>query len=221
MEEKRNTEAVAENEKKRSSKLKIELIIIISVMVALLLVAAPILVSCLGGAADEGEEFPPVDPSELEDTKEEDFDIMEYDEYLSLNRVVMLENRGMGTSVSIDESTYKNYDPAIELVYEMLNILIAGDYKAYNAIVSEDEGHFEWFSQQQIYDISMYEKSATEVEGKKGSYTEYVIVLTYKIHENNGSYRNNITSDSARPQYIVINDSTGKLMIMDIIDTRS
>ena len=218
MEEQKIPEVAVENEKK-TPKIKIELIIIISAIVAVLLIACPIVIGLLT-PKPEGETFPPVDPSLLEDTKEEGFDIMEYEEYTSLNRVVMLENKGMGTSISIDDSTYKNYDPAIELVYEMLNILIAGDFEAYNAMVSEEAGRFEWFSQQQIYDITMYEKSVEEIEGKRGSYTEYVIVLKYKIHENNGSYRNNITSDSARPQYIVINDSTGKLMIMDIIDTR-
>ena len=147
MEEQKIPEVAVENEKK-PPKIKIKLIIIISAIVAVLLIVCPILIGLLT-PKPEGETFPPVDPSLLEDTKEEGFDIMEYEEYTSLNRVVMLENKGMGTSISIDDSTYKNYDPAIELVYEMLNILIAGDFEAYNAMVSEEAGRFEWFSQQQ------------------------------------------------------------------------
>ena len=207
----------------RNSKKK--LIIIIAGLLAALAVClfcAIVLSGGFGGLLGDQEknEFPPLDPDSFEETKDEKFDIMEYDEYLALNRTVILQNKDNGTMLSIDDATYKNYGKAVEMVYVMLESLIAGDVDGYNSLVSEDAGRYEWFSQQQIYDVTIWEKSKTVMETDNGNYTEYVIVLKYKIHENNGSYRNNIASDSARPQYIVINDSTGKLMVMDIIDTR-
>lgn len=207
-----------ESKKNKSSQKYIKTVIILVAVSVVLIILCTDRIG-LFTREEERIEFPPVDPSKLEDTKEEDFDIMEYEEYTDLNRVVMLEIKDMNMSIGIDEKDSQKYGDGIELVYKMLNILIAGDYEAYNAMVSEDVGHYEWFSQQQIYDITMREHSKAEKEGKNGSYTEYVIKLKYRIHENNGSYRNNITPDSSRPQYIVINDSTGKFMIMDIIDT--
>ena len=201
-----------------SSRKNIKISIII-VGVAIALIAALALLWGFLGQKEDKLEFPPVDPSLLEDTKEEDFDIMEYDEYLALNRNVVFQNEGNGTSISINDQSYKNYGEAVELVYKMLRTLIEGDYEKYNSMVSGKAEKYEWFSQQQIYDVVMKEVKVEELEGKNGSYTEYVIKLKYKIHENNGSYRNNIVPDASRPQYIVINDSTGKLMIMDIIDT--
>ena len=207
-----------DSKKTQSSHKYIKTVIILVAVSVVLIILSTVLIGLFTGEEEE-REFPPVDPSKLEETKEEDFDIMEYDEYLDLDRSVMLEVKGMNMSISIDENDSRKYGEGIELVYKMLSILIEGDYEAYNAMVSEDVGHYEWFSQQQIYDIAMYEYSKEEKEGKSGSYTEYVIKLKYRIHENNGSYRNNITPDSSRPQYIVINDSTGRFMIMDIIDT--
>ena len=62
--------------------------------------------------------------------------------------------------------------------------------------------------------ITKYSESTKQSE--TGSYSEYVYVVEYKIHENNGTYRKDIESDANRPQYFVINDSTGELLIMDI-----
>ena len=206
-----------------NSKKKLMMIIIVGLISALAVCGfcAVVLSDGLGDflSREEKIEFPPLDPDSFAETKGENFDIMEYDEYLSLDRTVTLENKDNGSTLTLEDSTYKNYGKGVALVYEMLDALIAGDVVAYNSMVSEEAGHYEWFSQQQIYKVSIWEKSKTEIETKNGNYTEYVIVLKYMIHENNGSYRNNIASDSARPQYIVINDSTGKLMVMDIIDT--
>ena len=47
-------------------------------------------------------------------------------------------------------------------------------------------------------------------------YTEYVLIVEYKIHENNGSFRKDIESDASRPQYFVINNSTGEFKVMNI-----
>ena len=51
-------------------------------------------------------------------------------------------------------------------------------------------------------------------------YTEYVMMVEYKIHENNGSFRKDVESDASKPQYFVINSSTGELLVMDIVPVR-
>ena len=205
-------------ETEKVKKTKKTIIIAAAGCVLLLAVCALLIVYFSGGfGEDEENPFPPLPPESFEDTKPEDFDIMEYDEYLGLNRYVKYQKDNV--TVIIDDESYTRQGEAVELVYEMIQYLIAGDVKNYNALLGDDSDKKEWFSQQQIYDISIIDGGRVEKEGRYGKYTEYVVTLKYKIHENNGSYRNNLHSDASRPQYIVINDSTGELLIMDIIDT--
>ncbi len=201
-------------------KSKKKLIIIIGAGIGLLLIIA-VITAALGSELFEGDNskpYPPLDPSLLADTKDEDFDIFEYKEYLQYNRVVMLTDKNTGVTESIDDETYKNHGEAVALIYEMLQAIIRGDSEEYNSMVLSSEGHYESFTQQQLYDMRITREGQTTMQGKNGTYTEYVFTLEYKIHENNGTFKNNLLPDYARPHKIVINDSTGELLVMDIIE---
>ena len=201
-------------------KSKKKLIIIIGVGIGLLLLIA-VLTAALNLDIFNGETskpYPPLDPSLLADTKDEDFDIFEYKEYLKYNRVVMLTDKNTGVTESIDDETYKNHGEAVALIYEMLQAIIHGDSETYNSMVAASEGHYESFTQQQLYDMRITRESQTTIQGKNGTYTEYVFTLEYKIHENNGTFKNNLLPDYARPHKLVINDSTGELLVMDIVE---
>ena len=157
-----------------------------------------------------------VDPSKLADTKEEDFDILEYEEYLKYDRTIQYCYTS-GVQVSVNDKTLSNYDASFALIYNLIGTLIAGDSDAYNELVHEDVGHFDSFTQQQVYDVVITKYSESAKQSETGStYAEFVYVVEYKIHENNGTYRKDIESDACRAQYFVINDSTGELLIMDI-----
>lgn len=199
---------------------KKKLIIIIS-LALLVLAAVSVLIFTLGQKEEETPErtpFPPLLPSQLYDTKEEDFDIMEYDKYLNRDRLIMLYDAQSGVGTSLNDKNYKNQGEGAALLYKMIGAIIAGDSDTYNSLVDESVGHYESFTQQQLYDIRITKESQTDIEGESGNYTEYVFTLEYKIQENNGSFKNNLLSDTARPHKIVINDSTGKLLVMDIIE---
>ena len=199
---------------------KKKLIIIIS-LALLVLAAVSVLIFTLGQKEEETPErtpFPPLLPSQLYDTKEEDFDIMEYDKYLNRDRLIMLYDAQSGVGTSLNDKNYKNQGEGAALLYKMIGAIIAGDSDTYKSLVDESVGHYESFTQQQLYDIKITKESQTDIEGESGNYTEYVFTLEYKIQENNGSFKNNLLSDTARPHKIVINDSTGKLLIMDIIE---
>ena len=194
-------------------------IIIISVFAAslvLLLICSliPGLLKNDNGGKPDREEYT-VDPSKLADTKEEDFDILEYEEYLKYDRTIQYCYTA-GVQVSVNDKTLSSYDASFRLIYELIGTLIAGDSDAYNELVHEDVGHFDSFTQQQVYDVVITKYSESSKQSETGSYSEYVYVVEYKIHENNGTYRKDIESDANRPQYFVINDSTGELLIMDI-----
>ena len=207
-----------EIEQRKKKKTKIIIIVVFAVSALLLAVfsLAPGLLE--GGNTVERETLATIAPEKLHDTKEEDFDIMEYEEYLKYDRTVYLDDKLTGVRISIDESTKGSYGQGLEHLYELIKVIIDGDSETYNSMVSESVGHYEYFTQQQIYDIVITKHSTADMEENGKSYTEYVFLLEYKIHENNGSFRNTVESDSSRPQYIVINDSTGELLVMDIID---
>ncbi|MBQ8408391.1 MAG: hypothetical protein IJY39_05945 [Clostridia bacterium] len=184
---------------------------------ALLLICTSI-PGLLDNGGVERETVPPVDPEKLWETKEEGFDIMEYEEYLKYDRAIYLYDPRTGVTVGVDDETSGQNGEGFKLIYELLNAIIAGDSDTYNSLVHESVGHFDSFTQQQLYDITVTKESESKKEGAGGTYTEYVLKVEYKIHENNGSFRDTVEPDASRPQYFVINDSTGELLVMDIID---
>lgn len=196
------------------------LIIIIAACVALI-IAVVIALAVLSGidfGKESGSAYPPLDPSELAETKEEGFDILEYDEYLEMNRTVMLKDKNSGVSQSIDDSNYKNQGEGVAILYELLQAIIDGDAEAYNSMVTKEVGHYESFTQQQLYDMVITRVSQETVQDKNGSYHQYVFTLEYKIRENNGSFKNNLSSDTSRPVTVVVNNSSGKLKIVEIAE---
>lgn len=204
-------------EKHRRTKAIIIACFVGSLVLLLVCTAIPGLLNG-GSVSREEETLAPVDPSKLCDTKEEDFDIMEYEGYLKYDRNVYLDDPRTGVRVSVDEASVEQNGEAFALIYHLLQAVIAGDSETYNSLVSQDVGHYESFTQQQLYDIVITKRSETQLEGKSGTYKEYVLMVEYKIHENNGTFRNTVVPDASRPQYYVINDSTGTLLVMDIID---
>ena len=209
------------NEKivKRKDPGKMVKIIIASMIGALVLLALLVwLLESVAGDGGERETLPPVDPLKLHETKEEDFDIMEYDEYLDLDRNVYLNDKHSGVVQSITEEDCDNHGAPTGVLYRVLMAIRAGDHAEYNNYMGQKFLKKDSFTQQQIYDIEISPYSSGTVKDDGGAYNEYVFKVTYRIHENNGTYRNTIESDVSRPQYFIINDSTGKLLVMDIVE---
>lgn len=217
--------SVMEKEKKILSPAekhrRTKIIIIASFIGALVLLFVCMAVPGLLYEGDEGKEretVPPVDPEKLCETKEEGFDIMEYEGYLRYDRTVYLEDPRTGVTIGVYDEIAGQYGAGFELIYHLIDAVIAGDSEEYNALVHESVGHYDSFTQQQLYDIKVTKYSESKKEGANGIYTEYVLTVEYKIHENNGTFRNTVEPDATRPQYFVVNDSTGELLVMDIID---
>lgn len=192
---------------------KTKRIVLIAIAAALVLVfIAAFIPGLFYDDGSEYREYEPVDPSELYETKDEDFDIMEYEEYLSFDRnIYFLEgNEENYTKNAITFSDAEELGEDIALAYELLECIIYGDYDGYNAIVSDNLAK-ESFTQQQLYDMTLKRDKAND------GY-EYAVRVEYKIHENNGSYRNNILPDSSRYQIYCMKRVDGVLMIVDILE---
>jgi hypothetical protein len=208
-------EIIEATDAKKGQKKKI--ITAFAVTGALLLVCALIVGGLrIFGNKAEDKTVATVDPMKLADTKEEGFDIMEYDEYLGYNRNIYLRENGVEMSISESDST--NHGDGFEVMYQVIRSINEGDSRAYNALMGDEKLHKPDFTQQQIYGIQIQTYSKKTMVGKNNlEYIEYVYKVKYKIHENNGTYRNDILSDASRDQYFVINDSSGEMLVMDII----
>ena len=211
-----NTAKKEAGKNKFASKIIAASIILVSTLL-LIVVLGTVIANLTNKGADEEIT---VDPSNLAETKEEGFDIMEYDEYLNLNRVIMFSDKNSGVAYSVDESNYKGVGADVELVYELINAVISGDSNTYNSFINDESKHIDGFTQQQIYDVEISRQSEEFINNEGKIYTEYVVIVNYKIHENNGTFRKDIESDVSRPQYLVINNSTGEFKIMDIAYVR-
>lgn len=137
---------------------------------------------------------------------EKDFDILEYEEYLGLDRTVMYYD-GTGIGSGLVEGNLNEYNPGVTVIYNMLNALIEGDVEAYNSLLGENMEKKESFTQQQIYKISITNKSKSSSDGT------YEFTVDYKIHENNGSYRKDMGSDMYRPLAITVSNVSGQYLI--------
>ena len=196
-------------------------IVIFSVaLIGVLLIGVVISVIVSNLSKDKSDEEITVDLSKLAETREEGFDIMEYDEYLNLNRTIMFYEKDSGVSYSADSSNCSGLGADVELVCKMIDAIVAGDDQIYNSLVNDKSKHRDSFTQQQIYDVLVSRESVEQINSGGMSYTEYVVIVEYKIHENNGTFRRDIESDVSRPQYFVINNSTGEYKVMDITYVR-
>ena len=206
--------------RKKTSKSFLSKVIIATAVLILLFIVVIAVGESLSRIQNSKNEENTVDPSKLADTKEEDFDIMEYDEYLALDRTVIFYEKDTGVSYSIDNTNYWGFGEDVKFIYELIEAIKAGDSDLYNDMVHKDVGHFDSFTQQQIYDVQIMREERSNLNSNGKAYTEYVMRVEYKIHENNGSFRNDVESDASKPQYFVINNSTGTLLVMDIIPVK-
>lgn len=196
---------------RKNKKTKRIVLIAFGATLVLLLICAMI-PGLLFGNDSEYKEYEPVDPSKLYETKEEDFDIMEYEEYLSLDRNVYFHDgtEENYTKTGIDSDDAAELGEDILLAYQMIDSIINGDVDGYNALVA-DKLVRDSFTQQQLYSISLRRERPNE------GY-DYAVRVEYKIHENNGSYRNNIMPDSSRYQIYCMKNEDGALKVVDILE---
>ena len=137
---------------------------------------------------------------------DDNFDILKYDEYLALDRTIMYYD-GTGIGSGLVEGNLNEYNPGVTVIYKMLNALVEGDVDTYNSLLGEGVEKKDSFTQQQIYKITITNKSKSSTNGS------YEFTVDYKIHENNGSYRTDMGSDMYRPLAVTVSNKSGKYLI--------
>ena len=211
-----------ENKKREpmSPKKKVKIIIASLIGVLVLCVVLIAALNAIDGNSkdDVRETLPPIDEWLLHETYEEEFDIMQYEEYLGLDRNIYLNNKSAGVTQSVSDDDKDLFGEGFSVIYRVIEAIREGDHITYNRYMGADFLKKKDFTQQQIYSITVVPESSGSASEGGATFDEYIFTVTYRIHENNGSYRNTIESDVSRPQIFIVNDSTGEFKVMDIIE---
>lgn len=215
-----NFEEQSRQARESTRKLKRRMIVVIICLAVFTVIAIP-LISFL----DNLEKQQSVE--ELESKKEStiifyepnwELDIMKDPGYLALDRTVYYNDSQYGITVALDQKSLTKYGPAVEVLNQMIEYIIAGDADGYNQLLSlnylENNDFEPPFTMQQLYDIKLTKVKETEMsEG----YTQYEFEVEYRIRQNNGTFRNDIDEDESKKQYYVLSDSTSKDVLIDQI----
>lgn len=151
-----------------------------------------------------------------------EFDIFTDEAYLDLDRNLHFSDDG-GTSISIltDEKSYNSAHKTASFFKNYFDAVINGDSKTYNSLFTEEylkkNDAKDSFTMQMIYNM---EAIMLRSEDKDDGTTLYEFEVRYAIRRNNGTFRDDLSSDVTRPQIYVVTESadTGTLLIAAISD---
>jgi hypothetical protein len=206
-------------------KLKRNMIIVLVCMAMFAVVAIP-LIRILDGLqnGENEEETKKLPPSSIIfATPDYEYDIMQDNDYLQLNRRIYHCDVRSGMTEELTDKNISGYGAAAAVLSEYINAVIAGDADALNALFSENyfANHEAEppFTMQRLYDIKLTKVNETIIVGEKGKYTQYEYEVEYKIRLNDGTFRTDIGHDESKKQYFVLSDSvTGEVLIDQILD---
>ncbi len=148
---------------------------------------------------------------------EPDYDlVVEEDEYyMGLDRSLHLK-RG-GETLSLTEEEIPGWGEALVLFQKYFDAAIHADVQTYNSLFTEayykSAEPFSAFAPQMIYGITLEEMMKEDVPGG----TKYLYNVTYAIHKNNGTFRNDVDSDAYKTLIFILTPENGELKI-DAID---
>ena len=147
-------------------------------------------------------------------------DIFEEPAYLSLDRNVWVSDTMVKTVITYDN--YDEYPEEMQFMYDVVNMIIRGDFIEYNKIFTADyvkkagSALKERFTMQQLFEIEIEYADFGELDN---DIIYYDIMLTYRIRNNNGTFRNDldVNDDGSLPVvYKVITDGRS-MKVADVL----
>ena len=145
-------------------------------------------------------------------------DIFTLQRYLDKNRYITFKDGGV--SIMMIDGEYDEYGVCVKFLADYIETLTKGDAESLNRYYSEAwleaNGRYEAFTMQKIYD-AVIELIVSEDSVKNGmAVTQYVYKLSYKILENDGTFRSDVESDASRPQFFYVLDDGNSMYITDV-----
>ena len=142
--------------------------------------------------------------------------------YLGLNRYLRYTDGPYSTYLA-NERDLAAIGPVAYFFRAYFDAIIAGDSEAYNSFFTEEyrkeAGEKGRFTKQKVYDVELVKLSEYRPETEE-RLTVWEFDVSYRIRQNNGTFRDDIESDAARRQVyqLVRDDSDGKILIRSISD---
>lgn len=129
-----------------------------------------------------------------------DLDPTQDDRYMQYDRYVYYKNGAV--SQAILEGEEDDYGPAVKFFTEYFKTVIAGDAETYNTYFTDryykDNKPYDRFAPQMLYNIEVEQlKEQTNDDGTMN----WAFNVTYMIHRNDGTFRNDLDSDSSKKLY--------------------
>ena len=186
--------------------------------IAVIVLAAFLVIGALYGALYAVELMLKPDYSDIsyEDYRffEADYskNILEDQLYLSLNRNIYFER--MGSENVLTKENAIGFSIAADLFYNYFDCLINGDYQSYSSFFTQaclESPSFdlpERFTMQGIYDVHINLFRSDIVDAENNSVRE-IYEVSYRIFENNGTFRTDILPDETRTLVFEININSG------------
>ena len=149
-----------------------------------------------------------------------DLNILEDEGYMAKDRNIWVSQGILKTVITDDNRT--NYSLEIQFMYDLVNIIIKGDYIEYNKLFTADylenagDDLRERFTMQQLFQIEIEPLDYTEA----GALLYSDIMLSYRIRNNNGTFRNDLdyNDDGYIPVvYRLVTDKNGEIKIRDLL----
>lgn len=140
-------------------------------------------------------------------------DVTTDETYMGLDRYVYYKNGG--ETIAVTDGNYAQYGKAVEFFGTYFETVIAGDTETYNTYFTdhyyESNTPYSLFAPQMLYDILIEQLS--QAENSDGTVL-YTFNVSYKIHRNDGTFRNDIDSDASKTLYYeLIEDQNGTVKI--------
>lgn len=140
-------------------------------------------------------------------------DITQDAEYMGLDRQIYYR-QGSETMV-MEDGDLNRFGAGAAFFVDYFAAVIGGDAETYNTYFTdhyyESNQPYESFPPQMLYDILIEQLSSTSNED--GTVT-YAFNVSYKIHKNTGTFRNDLDSDASKPLYFeLIEDAEGTVKI--------
>lgn len=140
-------------------------------------------------------------------------DVTADETYMGLDRYVYYKNGG--ETFAVTDGNYAQYGKAVAFFGDYFETVIAGDTETYNTYFTdhyyESNEPYIQFAPQMLYDILIEQLSETQNQDGTVIYTFNV---SYKIHRNDGTFRNDIDSNASKTLYYeLIEDATGTVKI--------
>ena len=148
-----------------------------------------------------------------------DEDIFQDEDYVKLIEYGFISYTEGSLTLGIERENAKNYGEEVEFMVEYLYSIIEGDADRYNSFFSnvyyKNHSRKDVFTMQKIYDVSLTKEPAIVSDDDTAEAEKYTFVLSYRIFENNGTFRKDI-GDGYKRQYITVTNREGKLLIDSI-----